>query len=239
MQLLSFDEAIRHRAAPPGNPLLTAALEILWRAHRYAADAGIDVWQFAVEIDELRRSRVSNSELRWLLSQGYATHAKETASEGKRSFGRPSFALLGDASCFTLTQAGVALVESLEIVGPWTKSAPQTSSQITSESDGFATRALTVDARPSWDAQRRELWVDGRLVKRLRQQSPNQQAILDVFEAANWPSRISDPLPLRAAQCPKRRVHDAIKCLNRYHRHQAIRFGGDGSGRGILWEHFG
>lgn len=239
MQLLSFEEALR-RAVPLDDALLTAALEMLWRAYRYAADSGTDIWEFALEIDEFRRVQVSNSELRWLLSQGYVTHAEETASEnGQRRFRRVPCMSLSDTSCFIIAEAGVALVESSDAAVPLTKFDAQKSSMRTSELDGGVKRRLTVDAKPAWDAQRRELWVDGRLVKRLRRPSTNQQMILDVLEATYWPRQIADPLPLRPAQCPKRRLHDAIKCLNRNHAHAVIRFSGDGSGRGVLWAYLG
>lgn len=240
MQLFSFEEALRRRAVPLDDVLLTTALEMLWRAYCYAADSDTDAWQFAVEIDEFRRAQVSNSELRWLLSRGYATHAKETApDDGRRNFRRAPCASLSDASCFIIAEAGVALVESLDVAVPSTKFEAREFSTRISESDGGVKRQLTVDAKPTWDAQRRELWVDGRLVKRLRRPSTNQQTILDVFEAAHWPRQIANPLPLRPAQCPKRRLHDAIKCLNRNHSHEAIRFSGDGSGRGVLWAYLG
>ena len=239
MHLLSFEEALRRHASLRDEALLTAALEMLWRAYRYAADSGLDAWEFAVEIDEFRRAQVSHSELRWLLSQGYAAHAIETASaDGRRRFRLAHCGLLGASSCFIIAEAGVALVESLNVAVPSTKLDGKKSTTCTIELGG-AKRRSTVDAKPNWDAQRRELWIDGRLVKRLRQQSSNQQAILDVFEVANWPSRIANPLPLQSGQCPKRRLHDAVKCLNRHHRHEAIRFSGDGSGQGVLWERIG
>ncbi len=244
MHLLSFEETLRRRSALQDNALLTKALEMLWQAYRYAARSGTDAWEFAVEIDEFRRAQVSNSELRWLLSQGYAAHAQETAPKGgKRRFRRVSSASLSDMSCFIIAEAGVELVKSLDVAVPSTTYEAEKSSALRSPQRGEAESAIkgrpTVAAKPSWDAQRRELWVEGSLVKRFRQQSSNQQAILDAFQAANWPRRIADPLPLQPEQCPKRRLHDAVKCLNRHHRHEAIRFTGDGSGRGILWEQLG
>lgn len=236
MHLLSFEEALRRRSVTRDDALLTTALEMLWQAYCYAARAGADVWEFAVEIDEFRRAQVSHSELRWLLSQGYAAHAQETAStDGRRRFRRAPSASMTDMSCFIIAEAGVALLESLDVAAPSTKFEAQVPATRTSNAKRGVKRRSTVDATPTWDAQRRELRVDGRLVKRLRQQSSNQQAILDAFAAAGWPRRIADPLPLVPAQCPKRRLHDAIKCLNRHHRHEAIRFSGDGSGCGVLW----
>lgn len=77
------------------------------------------------------------------------------------------------------------------------------------------------------------------MVKRYRRPALNQQRILDAFQAAHWPTHLVDPLPLQAAHCPKRRLHDAIKRLNRCQLTTVIRFSGDGSGRGVLWERVG
>jgi len=236
MHLLSFEKALRRRVVPLDDALLTTALEMLWRAYCYATDSNADVWEFAVEIDEFHRAQISNSELRWLLNQGYVAHAQETASEqGSRKFRRSPGTSLSNASCFVIADEGVALVKSSDIAAPTKKCAGPRTSTLSIESE----RHWLVDAKPSWDAQRRELWIDGRLVKQLRRPSSNQQTILDAFEAAHWPRRIVNPLPLRSAQCPKRRLHDAIKCLNRNHSQEAIRFSGDGSGHGVLWEFSG
>lgn len=219
MDILSFREAHRCDAVLLGDAPIARALDMLWQAHRYAMDAGMNSWDFAIEINEFRRADVCNSELRWILSQGYAAHASETSSGAeKRQFHCESSMSLNETSCFIIAQAGLALVES------WNAADGRRSSNI---------------ERPAWDALRRELWVGGRMVKRYRRPALNQQKILDAFQAAHWPTHLVDPLPLRAAHCPKRRLHDAIKCLNRCQLIAAIRFSGDGSGRGVLWERVG
>ncbi|MEO1524438.1 MAG: hypothetical protein AAFX06_03340 [Planctomycetota bacterium] len=50
------------------------------------------------------------------------------------------------------------------------------------------------------------------------------------------PARIDDPLPVDANIEPKRRLSDSIKCLNRNQAARLIRFRGDGTGEGILWD---
>jgi hypothetical protein len=242
MQLLSLHNVFRSDSHPLANPLLTAALELLWRASRYAADLGVDAWEFAVEMGELRRAHITHSELRWLLSRGYAEHAYETtAKNGRRRFGRLTTGSLSDNSCFVISDAGKGLVESLTSEA-WTGNNQQPlilAWPNANELKSSVGHTLFMKEKPSWDAQRRELWIDGRLLKRFRRPSSNQQLILDSFESSGWPKLVVDPLPLQPAQCPKRRLHDAIKCLNRYHHHQLLRFSGDGSGRGVLWERIG
>lgn len=89
---------------------------------------------------------------------------------------------------------------------------------------------------PVWDQSRRELrWVE-RVVKRFRLPAPNQELILTAFQEEGWPPHIDDPLPQVAAVEPKRRLHDTITALNRHRAEPSVRFLGDGTGLGVLWE---
>lgn len=90
--------------------------------------------------------------------------------------------------------------------------------------------------RPFWDMERRELKVGEWLVKCFRVPALNQTTILAAFEEDQWPPRIDDPIPPRYDQDPKRRLHDTINSLNRNQQHPMLRFLGDGSGHGVLWE---
>ena len=58
---------------------------------------------------------------------------------------------------------------------------------------------------------------------------------VQVFQEENWPSRIDDPLPPNEV-CPKKKLHDTIKCLNRGLKSSPLRFRGDGTGQGVIWE---
>lgn len=78
--------------------------------------------------------------------------------------------------------------------------------------------------------------VGGSLIKQFIWPAENQELILAAFEEQGWPTRIDDPLPLRDGVCPKRRLHDTIKCLNRKRIVAHIRFAGDGTGQGVRWE---
>ena len=64
----------------------------------------------------------------------------------------------------------------------------------------------------------------------------NQEAILAAFQEDGWPARIDDPLPPVAETDPKRRLSDTIKCLNRKQQNALVRFSGDGTGEGVLWD---
>jgi YD repeat-containing protein len=86
---------------------------------------------------------------------------------------------------------------------------------------------------PHWNAERRELHLNGKVVKRFRLPSPNQEAVLAAFEEERWPPHVDDPLPPKPEQDPKRRLNDTIKSLNQRQIHHLIRFQGDGHGRGV------
>jgi hypothetical protein len=120
MDILSFQEARRCDAVLLGDAPIARAMEMLWQAHRYAMHVGMNPWDFAIEINEFYRADVCNSELRWILSQGYADHASETSSGAeKRQFhGESSSMSLSETSCFIIAKAGLAFVESWYAAGP-------------------------------------------------------------------------------------------------------------------------
>jgi hypothetical protein len=64
----------------------------------------------------------------------------------------------------------------------------------------------------------------------------NQELVLAAFEEERWPRRILDPLSPQPFHDVKRRLSDTIKFLNRRQENEFIRFHGDGSGEGVIWE---
>ena len=101
---------------------------------------------------------------------------------------------------------------------------------------GPTPKVVVPELRPFWDSERRELKLGEWLIKCFRVPANNQTTILAAFEEDRWPPRIDDPIPPRYDQDPKRRLHDTINSLNRNQQHPLLRFLGDGSGHGILWE---
>jgi len=213
------------------------ALRLLLDAQAYAEDVGRSVWDFAVEIDSLRQTGCTNSELRWLVCQGFVRHAPETTagSAHTRSFrqSRPAPGLRFSAkSCFVLTPAGVpfAAAAMTGANGDLRLARP-----VVSPGDLHLDPAPDLP-RPRWDPERQELRVGDKIVKQFKVPAANQERILAAFEEESWPIRIDDPLPPATEQDPKRRLHDTINSLNRNQKCHGLRFLGDGTGQGVRWE---
>jgi hypothetical protein len=89
---------------------------------------------------------------------------------------------------------------------------------------------------PHWDPATHVLRIGGRVVKQYRVPSSTQEVILAAFQEEGWPPQIDDPLPPIHDGCPKDRLRDTIRHLNSNQKNHLIRFRGDGTGQGILWE---
>ena len=87
--------------------------------------------------------------------------------------------------------------------------------------------------KPVWDREKRELRLDGKVIKRFKWPAGNQERVLNAFEDQGWPMFISDPLDIDPKICPKRRLHDTLKCLNRKQLSKSVKFRGDGTGKGV------
>ncbi len=103
-----------------------------------------------------------------------------------------------------------------------------------SQSNELTQTINTTAPQPVWDRARRELRLGNKLIKRFKWPAENQERVLDAFEDNGWPTHISDPLEAHDSICPKRRLHDTIKCLNRKQINGLIKFRGDGTGKGVL-----
>lgn len=235
-----------HPLVDDGIPLSESAVRCVVRLHagfrellkaiEYAVERNVSPWQFAVEIGCLRGLEFSNNDLRWLVAAGFLTHGIETTSavDASRSFQSPEVLEFSDKSCFVLTQDGLAVSGAI-----WAHEVHLPAAGIFESQVG--TRPLVIDhqakpLRPHWDCDRQELLVGSIVVKRFRVPAVSQEAILAAFEEDAWPARIDDPLPPRADQPPKRRLQETIKSLNRNQKYPLIRFQGDGTAQGVLWE---
>jgi hypothetical protein len=205
-------------------------LTLLLEAAKSAQELQRDVWDFAVEIHNLRSAGLTHTDLRWLVCNGYVEQAIEDTrpQAAQRTFRPARNLMLCKRSCFVLTPAGAALARG-EGLAPRKRGTP---AQASPPSEPRAAQPKI----PRWDAARRELRWGAKLVKRFREPALNQELILAAFEEEGWPPRLDDPLPSSGETEPKERLHDTIKRLNRHQVNRLLRFRGDGSGTGILWE---
>ena len=208
-------------------PRLGQALCLLCKAWDAARAQRCDVWQFAVEIDQLRGLSLSNTDLRSLLCWGYLAHARErtTAGASQRIFQPLRALVLPKRTCFVLTAKGweVALEFGAE-----------QGRNVASTGESLALHCLRPQV-PRWDSASRQLWWQDYLIKQFRRPAINQELVLAALEEEGWPQRIDDPLPQTLEIDPKIRLHDTIKALNRNCLNRLICFQGDGTGWGVRW----
>jgi hypothetical protein len=216
--LLSKQHSIRY------DDLATVvAVRELVYAHECSVASASCRWQFAVELEELRRQGLTTTDIRWLVFHGLLEHAVEVTPPGavSRSFKGMGQIKFEANSCFVLTD------KALDQLGE-----SESDHQSACRSTGKGSQS----EQPVWIAARHELVYRGLIVKRFKVPSPNQEIIINVFDEEGWPLRIEDPLPPCRDQLPRCRLNDTIRSLNRHQKHRLILFSGDGTGEGVLWE---
>jgi hypothetical protein len=184
---------------------------------------GAAPYNHASQLARLHDMGITDANLRWLIAQGLAKHRALTTRPGqpRRAAAAAANLPFTSASCIALTPAGAALAKRL--------AAP-----IEPRLDHAHKRPK--HHCPHYDADRRALLFQGQIVKQFKVPAENQELILLSFEEENWPPHLSDPLPGKKDMNTKRRLSDAIKNLNAHQVCPLIRFHGDGTGTGILWE---
>ena len=197
----------------------------LYKASMFAIECNRSQWEFAIEIKQLQRTGITSEEIRWLIGKNLVDQAEEITSlgESSRSFQSPGGFMLSERSCLVLTDLGIKVAE-------------QTIDSILSKPNQPVVDETPQALKPRWDTVRHELRLGNVIVKKFKWRAANQEAILNAFEEDGWPAHIDDPLTQNPQMNPKRRLSDAIKCLNRKQKNPLIRFCGDGTGEGVLWE---
>ncbi|MEE8451959.1 MAG: hypothetical protein V3R99_08590 [Thermoguttaceae bacterium] len=206
------------------------ALQRLLEAYQCAGELKRSVWDFAVEIEELRRSGCTNSEIRWLVCKGFVANAREIPAKDRahRAFDQQGNLAFDERTCFALTEVGVPVARGLAARMP-SRNGPALPGHDSGRPE------MPQKVVPNWNHDLAELHLGDQLVKRFRVPAVNQEKILAAFEEERWPVRVDDPLPPRPDQLPKRRLHDTINALNRNQKFPLIRFLGDGRGEGVRW----
>jgi hypothetical protein len=217
---------------PVCSPALAEALGQLGYARACAQSTRRDTWDFAVEIDSLLAAGVTKSDLRWLVSEGYLSHAEESSCphDAARQFQLCQNLAFSARTCFVLTEAGAQLTT----LTPGAMALPLKRLRVSVAGGTPAEGGL--GPKPSWDPDRRVLRVGDEIVKQFRVPSPSQEVVLAAFEEEGWPPAIDDPLPPHAEQDRKRRLSNTIQSLNASHKTPLLHFRGNGTGDRIYWE---
>jgi hypothetical protein len=240
---------------------LIAGFSQLLRAFDYATDAGREVWEFAIELSELREVGMTTCDFRWLVSKGFAEHGRETSlyDAPQRSFCRGKGLTFVPTTAVVLTPLGAAELRKLLVSPVLPDLPPSVQHTATSIMHGTAAesrayqatllpippeqgetaaecaRRPTLNLKPIWDSRRRELRVGELVVKKFRVPAENQELILSAFEEDGWPEYVDDPLPRKPSIVPKLRLHNAINRLNGRQLAPLLRFHGNGNGNAIGW----
>jgi hypothetical protein len=214
-------------------PRRTCLLLYLLEAHETSSELAQPVWNFACQLTCLLQSGITESDLRWLLHEGLGEHRTETRpSETLRTFDASTSPIrFQPASCFLLSESGIALARNLRDVSA-------------GERTGRGGPELRLDQahaeiRPHYDSARRVLSVGSRVVKEFRVPAHNQELILSAFEEEGWPPHVDDPLPPNSGMDDAKRLQHAIYRLNLRQANRLIRFEGNGKGTGIKWRWVG
>src|SRR5690242_20690244 len=140
------------------SPFHWKALRLLSEAWLAARSQRQDVWQFAVEIEQLRALGLSYTDVRCLLYWNYLEHAQErtTARSRQRVFQPLKALVLPKRTCFVLTAKGREIASE--------------SRAETAQGDGPSAGELAVAHRcaqlaPRWDDQACQLWWGKDLIK--------------------------------------------------------------------------
>lgn len=215
-------------------PRLQHGIKLLLQSYHYATMLERDLWDFPVDIQDLLSAGWTRNDVRYLTYCELVTFKSRSQLHCSDECCVNGRLLAVDELAFVLTEKGVAIAQQFSVGMAENNSVSGPEHLLASVDSSMAPASMA----PKWDIDRQELRCEGRLVKQFKLPSPNQETVLMAFEEEHWPPRIDDPLPPNPDMDPKRRLNDTIKSLNKNQKYRAIRFMGDGSGRGIRWEPF-
>jgi hypothetical protein len=227
----------------PMDDNLRAALALLRHAYACSEDGHADPWDFALEIGKLYEAGLAITDLRWLVAKGFVEHGDETSTYGDahRSFTRSDGFNFLTTTCVVLTKKGAAFAcQVLQAAAP-TKAAEEPlngarkAEAASKIAPGNGEGQPEATPKPHWNPERRELSLDGRIVKQFRVPATNQEVILNAFQEEAWPQHIDDPLTGSNGVDPKVRLNDTIYRLNRNQLEVLIQFHTNGNGNGVHW----
>src|SRR5207248_6678580 len=160
----------------PLGPETRKGLSLLLKAYDRARDLKRKVAEFALPIQDLKESGLTDPDLRWLVHKGYLTKIEErTRRKGTQRTTAPRGRLrFTKNSCFALTATGAAYARTACAAG----SGQPPVSEGQPSGPGQPTPSATT---PYWD-RRRTLYLGSVIVKQFKGPAKNQKAILDTFQ---------------------------------------------------------
>jgi hypothetical protein len=208
-------------------PSYYAAPMLLLDASELAQKRGLDTWQTAVEIEDLRGAGTTNTQLRRLLDSGLIQAGVETGPTGKepREFLQlPDFTVnFPGKTCFVGTDAGLAWARQLKL--QILAGSPVAAGSTFPHPKGISAAPTAV---PFWDGDK-ILWFLGIVVKEFSKHAWAQIMVLEAFQKPDWPPCVANPFTGPKAL---EQLENAVKKLNQRQVHpQLLRFylarGGD------------
>ena len=207
---------------------LWSVVDRLYHAARLADDCDCKRQAFAVNQTELSQMGLRSEELKWLVEKKIVEQAEFLPDPEQRESNWSSDQQVAADTMIVISDFGVELVEqNLTASALCPTDSPNIRNHLVNTQQ---------ELKPMWDNERHELRCAGKIVKKFKWRAANQETILAAFEEEAWPAHIDDPLSQQAGIDPKRRLADAIKSLNRHQKFSLVRFCGDGTGEGVLWE---
>ena len=90
-------------------PRVRPFMSLLRHAYFYARQSNSDVWEFAMELEQVKSAQISVSDLRWLVRMRLVDHALEVTclNDSARKFEASDNLSFGDKTCFVLTEKGL------------------------------------------------------------------------------------------------------------------------------------
>jgi hypothetical protein len=109
---------------------------------------------------------------------------------------------------------------------------------LTESGAGIIEQLCLNTVKPQWDPERRELTVEGDVIKVFRQPSETQEIVLSAFQEDGWINQIDDPLPRAKGsndRAAKARLRKTVEHLNRAQRLPILFFSVAGNTQNARW----
>jgi hypothetical protein len=91
-----------------------------------------------------------------------------------------------------------------------------------------------VQVKPCWNCRTGELWLGGRLVKRIPSRATSERKVLDAFQKSEWADELENPLDCKLKDRAQH-LFDAVRSLNTSQVEHLMEFASTSRGKAIAW----